>query len=313
MDWEARIGRRLTLRDLHVFLTVAELGSMGRASEKLAISQPSISKAIAAIEHILGVRLLERSKQGVELTPYGEALRFRGLGAFDELKQSIVDIESLNDPMSGEVRIGCPEAIGSGLMSPVLRKFSRSHPKVRISITAADNMAPAFLPLRNRSVDALIGRVPPRLKSEDVQTELLYSDTLHVVVSQESEWARKSRVTIRDLADAHWILFPQNSWIHNAMTEAFDRQNCPMPHNAITSFSVHLCINLLVSTGYVAALSGSVLKVNGARFKLLALPIELNVQSWRVGIVTLKNRSARTVVEDFLQSVRSTVSDLGLT
>ncbi|MGH7035717.1 MAG: helix-turn-helix domain-containing protein, partial [Stellaceae bacterium] len=50
MRWDQRIGRRLKLHDLHVFMTVAELGSMGKAAKRLAITQPSISKAVADLE-----------------------------------------------------------------------------------------------------------------------------------------------------------------------------------------------------------------------------------------------------------------------
>ena len=116
MKWNDRIGRRLKLHDLHVLLTVAELGSMGKAAERLAVSQPSVSKAIADMEHTIGVRLLDRTPKGVECTAYGRALLRRGMGAFDELRQGIKDIESLADPTAGEVRVGCPEAIATGLM-----------------------------------------------------------------------------------------------------------------------------------------------------------------------------------------------------
>lgn len=68
MPWNDRIGRRFKLRDLHILLTVAQAGSMGKAAERLAMSQPVVSKAIADMEHALGVRLLDRSRRGVELT-----------------------------------------------------------------------------------------------------------------------------------------------------------------------------------------------------------------------------------------------------
>ena len=104
MKWDERIGRRLKLHDLHVFIAVAELGSMRKAADRLAISQPSVSKAIADIEHILSVRLLERNARGVEVTPYGRALQRRAMGAFDELRQGVKDIEVLADPALGEIR-----------------------------------------------------------------------------------------------------------------------------------------------------------------------------------------------------------------
>jgi DNA-binding transcriptional LysR family regulator len=111
MKWTDRIGRRLKLSDLHLFITVAEMGSMGKAAERLAISQPAVSKAIADLEHTLGVRLLDRTAAGVMPTAYGRALLKRSVGAFDELRQGIKDMEFLADPTVGEVRIGCPEAI----------------------------------------------------------------------------------------------------------------------------------------------------------------------------------------------------------
>src|SRR5262249_55429612 len=106
-NWENQIGRRLRLRDLHVLFTVAEQRSMAKAAGELGISQPAVSDVIADLEHSLGVRLFDRSPQGVEPTLYGQALLKRSVAAFDELKQGVRDIQSLADPTTGEVRIAC--------------------------------------------------------------------------------------------------------------------------------------------------------------------------------------------------------------
>src|ERR1051325_7150879 len=98
MEWSDRSGRRLKPRDLHVFLAVAEKGNMAKAAEQLAISRPVVSKTIAGLEHALGVRLLDRTARGVEPTIYGRALLSRSLAVFDELRQSVKDIEFLSDP-----------------------------------------------------------------------------------------------------------------------------------------------------------------------------------------------------------------------
>src|SRR5262245_59672072 len=107
IDWEGQIGRRLRLRDLHVFSTVAACGSMAKAAAQLRVSQPIVSEVIAGLEHTFGVRLLDRSARGVEPTVYGHALLKRSVAAFDELKQSTRDIAFLTDPTAGELRIGC--------------------------------------------------------------------------------------------------------------------------------------------------------------------------------------------------------------
>src|SRR5579859_1121627 len=74
MQWHERIGRRLKLRDLHILLAVVQHGSMAKAATALSISQPAVSKAIADMEHTVGLRLLDRTSQGVEATTYGSAL-----------------------------------------------------------------------------------------------------------------------------------------------------------------------------------------------------------------------------------------------
>ncbi len=96
--WEARIGRRLRLRDMHVLLAVVQSGSMAKAARSLGVSQPAISKSIAKLEHTLGVRLLERGPQGVAPTLYGAVLVQRGLAVFDELRQGVSEIEFLANP-----------------------------------------------------------------------------------------------------------------------------------------------------------------------------------------------------------------------
>ena len=94
MKWNDRIGRQLKLHDLHVLMAVTEMGSMGKAAERLAVSQPSVSKAISDMEHTIGVRLLDRTPKGVEATAYGRALLRRGMAAFEELREGIKEIGS---------------------------------------------------------------------------------------------------------------------------------------------------------------------------------------------------------------------------
>src|SRR5882762_3344883 len=95
MQLDERIGRRLRLRDLNMFLIVVKERSMSKAAEQLAVSQPVVSKTIADMEHTLGVPLLDRGPRGVEPTVYGQALIKRGVVVFDELRQSVKDIENL--------------------------------------------------------------------------------------------------------------------------------------------------------------------------------------------------------------------------
>src|SRR4029079_13368669 len=130
MEWSDRIGRRIGLRDLHVLLAVVQQGSMARAAKHLAISQPVVSKVIADLEHVLGVRLLDRDRHGAEPTIYGEASLKHGVVVFDELRQSVKDIEFLTDPTAGELRIGCINAMAAGLLPVIVGLLHRRYPRL---------------------------------------------------------------------------------------------------------------------------------------------------------------------------------------
>lgn len=106
MDNIERIERRLKLHDMRVLLSVVQAGSMHKAAERLGTTQPSVSRSISDIEHTLGVRLLDRSRRGVEPTHFGRAIIKRGVAVFDEIRQGVKDIEFLADPTVGELR-GC--------------------------------------------------------------------------------------------------------------------------------------------------------------------------------------------------------------
>src|SRR4030081_2822951 len=134
MQWSDRVGRRLKLRDLHILLAVAKSGSERRPPADLAISHPSISKAIAEVEHAVGLRLLDRGPHGIELTIYGRALLKCGVAVFDELRQGVKQLEFLTDPTAGELRIGCTETLAAGFVSAIIDRLSRQYRRAKFSL-----------------------------------------------------------------------------------------------------------------------------------------------------------------------------------
>ena len=133
MKWSDRVGRHLKLRDLHILLAVVQRGSMAKAAAELAISQPAVSKAISDMEHRFGLRLLDRSRSGIEPTAHGRALVTRGQVIFDELKQGVEELAFLSDPSVGDLRIGSTESIAAGFLPAVIKCFSLEQPRVQNS------------------------------------------------------------------------------------------------------------------------------------------------------------------------------------
>src|SRR6267154_4604761 len=123
-----RVERRMKLHNLHVLMTVVQTGSMGKAAERLNTVQPAISRSIAELEAALGVRLLDRHRQGVQPTRYGRALLDCGVSVFDDLRQGLRNIEFLADPAAGEVRIGCTSLVAASFVSAVVERRFRRYP-----------------------------------------------------------------------------------------------------------------------------------------------------------------------------------------
>src|SRR5712675_2123067 len=123
MDRIEQISRRLKLRQLRLLAAVFQCGSMAKAAERLAITQPVVSKAIADLENTLGVRLLDRGPRGVEPTLYGSALIKRSAAVLNDLRASVEELDFLSDPTAGELRIGSSESVAAGMLCPIIDRL----------------------------------------------------------------------------------------------------------------------------------------------------------------------------------------------
>jgi DNA-binding transcriptional LysR family regulator len=301
MKWDDRIGRRIKLHDLHVLITVAELGSMGKAAERLNVTQPSISKSVADLEYQLGVRLLDRTSRGVDTTAYGRALLTRSMGAFDELRQGIKDIETLSDPAIGEVRVGCPEAVAAGFLAAVIDQFSKAFPRVTVTVNPADNVGAEFGQLRDRRVDFLVGRIPGIELESDIGAEPLYQDRLYIVAGRNSPWARKRKFLLADLLQEAWMLTPS---MQGTLQEEFRAKGLAAPKVTVRAYSTHQSTHLIATDRFISALSGSVLKWSSNRAALKVLAVDFTAKPWTVGIMHLKSRTLAPSAKAFMDEIR---------
>jgi len=206
MDWSDRIGSRIKLRDLRILMAIADTGSMAKAAAKLRISHPAISKTISDMEGTLGVRLLDRGSKGAELTDYGEVLRRCGINIFDEMRQGLRSLEHLSDPNSGEVRVGCTEIVIHSLAPSIVRKFLQKYPGVQLDVKLTNPGEYQIQELRDRKIDLLITRATGQRLEDDFHSEVLFDEPFVFVVGGQSEFARKRRLTLKDIITSNWVL-----------------------------------------------------------------------------------------------------------
>jgi len=289
---------------LRILTTVARTGSMGRAAAQLALSQPAVSKAIAGMELMLGVSLLDRRPRGVEPTLYGRALVKWAAAAFDDLRQGMREIELLNDPDAGEVRIGSHEVMSAALLPAVIEKLSRQYPRLVFTVSQAATIPALYEDLRERRVDFIFGRMMAAVAHDDLNAEELFGDPLVIVGGVRSKWLRRRSVDLAELVDEPWCLTPEELPISPFVAAAFRKRGLRQPRIVVRSNSVHLWYAMIHSGRFVALAPASTVRLSGKRLGLRPLPIRFSVQPGSVGIVTLKNRTISPVAQRFIDCAR---------
>jgi DNA-binding transcriptional LysR family regulator len=309
MDLDDRVLRRLKLSDLRLFHAVTQHGSMAKAAVHLNLSQPAVSKAIAALERTLGVRLLDRTPQGVNLTPYGSALLKGGVAVFDDLKQSLNQITFLANPSAGDLHIGCTDAGAVALVPAVIDRLSRKYPKVVFHVTIADTTSLAAHALPERSVDLAIGATPEFVSDTQIQVENLFADRQVVMAGPRSKWLRRRNIALRDLLRESWILPPADSIAGRYNAEAFRSNGLEIPSPQVVSFSYPLC-HALLSTGRFLTLQPLLMARLAKHLPARVLDVKFGGIRRSIGIMTLRGRTLSPLAQLFIAGARDIAAAL---
>jgi DNA-binding transcriptional LysR family regulator len=310
MDLDDRVLRRLKLSDLRLLYAVVQWRGMAKAAARLNISQPAVSKAIAALEQTLGVRLLDRTPRGIEPTIYGQALLKGGTAIFEELSQSVKQIRYLADPEAGELRIGGSDPMVAGLIPAVIERLSRKYPRITFHVTEAESVLHQYRALREHEVEFVIGRLPQSVREEDLDVEILFQEPLLVAAGLQNRWVRRRRIDLAELIDEPWVLPGRDSFIGSIVADLFRERGFELPHNSVTCGSIQMNNALLATGRYLAIYPGSLLRLSITPLPIKVLPTKLPIGSTTAGIVTLKNRTISPVARLFIDYARALVRPL---
>jgi DNA-binding transcriptional LysR family regulator len=311
---DGEIGSRLKLRDLRVVFVVAQSGSFAQAAARLRVSQPAVSQIVSNLESVLGVKLFDRNRRGVEPTPYGRVLLLRGQAAFDELQQGVAEIRSLQDPGAGEIRIGSTTATTDTILPHIVRTFMGRYPRVVLHIEDAPRIALDLSALRDRKFDLILGRIPEPTQeapdAADIAFKILFRDQLVIAAGAHHALARKRKVDLRDLANESWILTDANSWNRSHLISAFKKAGLKPPDPTLVTFSITVRTHLLATGPYVTSFGRAAVLLNPNRQYLKILPIKLAADPWPYALVTLKDRTRTAAVERFIETAREVARSL---
>jgi DNA-binding transcriptional LysR family regulator len=308
MPWNDRLRRRLKLRDLDILMAVIDTGSMDRAAGRFNMTQPAVSKIVAELEQTLGVRLLERSRQGVEPTLHGRALVKRGIAVFDELRQGVQDLDFLSDPTAGDLRIGATEPLAAAVVAPVIDRLSRRYPRMCFHVVTGDS-ATLYPQLAARDVELIISRMPGPV-GEEYSADVLFHDRSVVVTGADNPLCNRRKLTLAELVNERWALGPLDSLSGAVQAEIFRTCGLPMPPLTVTTVSVNLRNELLATGRFLTIFPGFSLRLPRPHPSLRALSVQLPDTRIPIAIVTLKNRTLSRAMELFVEEVHYITSPL---
>jgi len=303
MQVSDRIGLRVKLHDLHVLMAVVQAGNMSKAAALLNTTQPAISRSIAELERTIGVRLLDRNSQGVLLTEYGRVLLDGGIAVFDDLRQTVKNIEFLADPTAGEARIGCNHFLAGSFVSAVIQRLSRQYPRIVFHLVTAQADS-LHRQLSERNVELLIAAKWGAPFDERLEFESLFDDQYFIVAGAQNPWARRRKIELAELVNEPWVLPPPRSVIGSLAWETFRASDLDYPRTIVVTESPQARFNLTAAGSFLTMLPASALRFPTRRTELKALPVQLPMAPVPAGIVTLKNRTLGSVARLFIKHAR---------
>lgn len=121
----------MNTKQIEYFLAVAEELNFTRAAEKLYVSQTAVTQQIQALEDLIGVKLLKRTKKKVELTPAGEIFQIEGKQILDNLENAFIHARTVSEGMTGSVEIGFSNHAGN-ILGTSLQEFHDTYPNIKI-------------------------------------------------------------------------------------------------------------------------------------------------------------------------------------
>jgi DNA-binding transcriptional LysR family regulator len=279
----------LPLNQLRTFLDVARLGSVREAAEHLAVSQPAVSAAIAALQRDLGARLVEREGRGLRLTDAGRRLEGHGRRIFALMEEGRRDVRQAAALTGGRIRLGAVTTAAEHLVPDLLHAFREREPGIDVDLEVANHRR-VWDRLAHWEVDLVIAGRPPAaapLRSVATRAHEL------VVIASAGELPGPG-----DLARATWLLREPGSGTRLNTEDVFALLGIAPPRLTIGSNgAIEACVRAglglsLVSRDAVAA------ELRSGHLQVVPTPVTPLARNWH--LVASAERELNPAIERFM-------------
>lgn len=232
---------------LRAFLAVADRQSFSKAAEQLHITQPAVSKRVAALESQLNTALFDRISRKVQLTEAGEALLPRARALVVELEDCRRALSRLTGPdgaVSGRLSVATSHHIGLHRLPPVLRQYVAEYPDVELDLRFMDSEE-GCLAVERGDLELAIVTLPNQ-PPERLTAVQIWHDPLVVIVAKNHPLASVKNPNLHDLARYPAILPSSATYTHAIVRQAFSALNIALNVRLETNYleTIHMMVSI---------------------------------------------------------------------
>ncbi len=199
----------MELRALRYYLAVCEYGTMSRAAEVLHVTQPALSRQIAALERELDCELFERRSRSVTPTEQGLYLRRRAQEIVGLADRTAADFAHDEGIVAGDINIGAGESVAMREIAQFIARFRTRYPQVRFHLHSA--IATDLIERLEHGLDDLVVLMSHPDNDRYEHIRLQHTDAWGVIMQETDSLATQEVIGPADLADAPLIM-PERSW-----------------------------------------------------------------------------------------------------
>jgi DNA-binding transcriptional LysR family regulator len=206
----------MNLHNLRIFLKVAELEHITRASEEMHLSQPAVTKIIQSLEHEIGLELVERQGRRIALTHAGRVLQNYARKIFSLEREMEDALSSLRDLEGGQVTLAANRTAGVYLLPPIVARFRTRYPQVALNISIL-NSHEIVQETLNWTLDIGLIEGDSSTLPAGLQVEIFAYDELILVVAPNHRWSSMTSLAPDALAEEELILREQGSGLREVI------------------------------------------------------------------------------------------------
>lgn len=258
----------MQLRHLKAFIAVADTLNVTRAAERIHLSQSSVTEQIQALETDLGVKLFDRSRRKLVLTPAGQRLLSYAVELIDLADEAYSAVAGISATVSGNLVIGGLETLCSTRLPDLIAEFGRQYPSVSIMLKTADSGG-LRSGIGNGDLDvAFVFGDPPQ--ASGMRGEVVGEENLRVILPPNHRLTGHATVTPEDLLDEVFVVTQLGCIYRKMFDEAFEATLPERPKRVGDFASIGSILGLVEAGAGCALVPASALTARSAR--LISLP-----------------------------------------